>query len=250
MPAGLLLADRRSLAIMTLPLERLSISLSVVPSAAALACYRTQVVYDSKKFVQKTSYVENCPLASKYCIQQEYTSRGLWAHSCSTGYNNCSTLNVDRTNRDTIGEYVYSCCAMDRCNKKQVKLAPEVFANPVLARPECDQWKPRDYDQRGAGNATLAKDLKQTYDSSRKDQRSNWTLNVQPPTANRWLYSQDTSIPDCYTVSGLISKGFCGVRYDLDQVIGSIHQLSCLWDFPKFFGPTSLPPLLFCPTLL
>jgi hypothetical protein len=73
----------------------------------------------------------------------------------------------------------------------------------------------RDFLEGIPADLTRATDLKQKFETSREDQRTNWTVNVQPPTARTWLWSRDTSTPNCFMVSGQITQGFCGKRYRL-----------------------------------
>ena len=192
---------------------------AVISRAAGLRCYISEVEYDGSKFNLLPSEDQNCPDASTACITRSYLE-GFVAHQCSKGFENCTVLGVEKASEDDIGKHTFSCCRNNLCNVKQLRL-PETAdtVNSFLARPECSEWMPKDYDANDAGYVTKAEDLEQGFTLENLDQRTQWTVDVQPPTAKTWLYTRDTSSPSCFSVAGFIKTGFCGVRYNVKQVV-------------------------------
>ena len=226
-------------------------AVALLPTAQAIMCYKSTVSKipetptSPAKFTLGTTIVQNCKAA--FCVTLTY-EKGIKAHDCMQTQDNCTVLNVDKASTDSLGAYTYSCCGTDKCNSDMVRLPDAVAINRIFRRPECDDWHPPEYDATPTGeykvkpggalvpvglfdlglasserdflegipaDLTRATDLKQKFETSREDQRTNWTVNVQPPTARTWLWSRDTSTPNCFMVSGQITQGFCGKRYRL-----------------------------------
>ena len=162
--------------------------------------------------------VQICPDTSIGCITRTY-GEGFVAHDCSKGYENCTSVDIERPGVDLIGEHTYSCCKTDKCNTKQLRLPElEQLVNVMLERPQCQMWVPRDYEVNLKALYTKAEELDSGFTLDRSDQRTKWTVGIQPPTASQFLTARDTSSPSCYTVNGQITQGFCGVRYNMKQV--------------------------------
>lgn len=158
-----------------------------------------------------------CPATALHCITRTYT-QGFVAHDCSKGFENCTALGVEKAGVDLTGEHTYSCCNTDKCNTKELRLPDIAIAtNFQVVRPQCEAWMPKNYDLNEKDYATKASDVKQGFVKENADQRSQWSLGVQPPTASSWLFTRDTSSPTCYIVAGQIRSGFCGVRYNMES---------------------------------
>lgn len=191
----------------------------MLASAAAIQCYMSDVSYDSEKFTLLPTEVIDCPETSDACITRTYSGANVVAHDCSKGYENCTISGVQRDGVDLTGKHTYSCCKTDNCNNKELRLpeVEEVLVNAYMQRPECNVWMPKEYDVVAENQTLKVEDLQQEFMIEKTDQRSQWTYNIQPPTADSWLYSRDTSSPSCFMVSGEIKSGFCGVRYNVLQ---------------------------------
>eukprot|EP00286_Rhodomonas_abbreviata_P024948 CAMPEP_0181307464 /NCGR_PEP_ID=MMETSP1101-20121128/10897_1 /TAXON_ID=46948 /ORGANISM="Rhodomonas abbreviata, Strain Caron Lab Isolate" /LENGTH=441 /DNA_ID=CAMNT_0023413689 /DNA_START=341 /DNA_END=1667 /DNA_ORIENTATION=- len=152
---------------------------------------------------------------------------------------NCSTQ-ISGTAVDSAGLHTYTCCQGDLCNTLPgLQLAQEIGGPDAEAeRPSCarsyvpwqfslglESWNanatvlPHLQIRDAIGNrfeaslnATKASDLGGQVETVQNDLRSKWTLGVQPPTAEDYIFTRDPSPPGCYRITGFIKSGFCGPR--------------------------------------
>ena len=156
-------------------------------------------------------------------------------HDCQKEENCTADVEVviDTTSALAVqyGENKYSCCNYDFCNDNALRVPAAPPPNPnSLKRPQCNSansWIHRPYEVHSNASMNVDPRLMEL----RLDlgaETSKWTLHTAPPQSKSWLFSQDTSTPDCFTIAGVIQKGFCGIRYKVDPVRhNSLACFSC-----------------------